>query len=111
VEDANANAAPPADLAVWRPSSGTWWNQTTAGVPCYWGSSTDVPAPGDFDGDGRTDCAFYRASSTQFWVLTSSSGGYYTVTAGLAGDTPAVGDYDGDGKADVAVWRPSNLTF
>jgi hypothetical protein len=35
VEDANANAAPPADLAVWRPSSGTWWNQTTAGVPCY----------------------------------------------------------------------------
>src|SRR5688572_29803069 len=24
VEDANANAAPPADLAVWRPSTGTW---------------------------------------------------------------------------------------
>ena len=25
VEDANANAAPPAGLAVWRPSSGTWY--------------------------------------------------------------------------------------
>jgi hypothetical protein len=24
VEDANANAAPPADLAVWRPSTGQW---------------------------------------------------------------------------------------
>lgn len=25
VEDANANAAPPADLAIWRPSTGVWW--------------------------------------------------------------------------------------
>jgi hypothetical protein len=25
VEDANANAAPPADLAVWRPSTGQWF--------------------------------------------------------------------------------------
>jgi hypothetical protein len=25
VEDANASAAPPADLAVWRPSTGGWW--------------------------------------------------------------------------------------
>jgi len=25
VEDANANAAPPADLAIWRPTSGEWW--------------------------------------------------------------------------------------
>ncbi|HEV8592619.1 MAG TPA: hypothetical protein VGQ55_10990 [Pyrinomonadaceae bacterium] len=59
VEDANANAAPPADLAVWRPSNGQWWTlNSQGGSSTYtWGVSTDVPVPGDFDGDGKTDFA------------------------------------------------------
>src|SRR5688572_6507816 len=57
VEDANANAAPPADLAVWRPSTGTWWvmgGQNSAQTTQSWGTAGDQPVPGDYDGDGKT---------------------------------------------------------
>ena len=33
----------------------------------------DVPAPGDYDGDGKGDIAVWRPSSRVWWVLTSSS--------------------------------------
>jgi spore coat protein A, manganese oxidase len=39
-----------------------------------WGVSGDTLAPGDYDGDGKTDVAIWRASTRQFWVLKSSGG-------------------------------------
>lgn len=115
VEDKNANAAPPADLAIWRPSTGVWWvlggpgsQQTAQG----WGTSGDIPVPGDFDGDGKTDFSVFRPSTGVWYILKSSvvgSGEYYYF--GTGGDIPAVADYDGDGKTDAAVFRPSNGTW
>jgi hypothetical protein len=51
VEDANASAAPPADLAIWRPSTGVWWVLNapgSQGQQYTWGYSTDKAVPGDY---------------------------------------------------------------
>lgn len=115
VEDANAGAAPPADLAVWRPSTGDWWVMGGAGsrqTSQAWGTNNDVPRPGDYDGDGRTDFCVYRkdaAARTATWyIMYSSTGGTAQIQYGLDTDKPAQADFDGDGKTDIAVYRASN---
>jgi hypothetical protein len=121
VEDANANAAPPADLAVWRPSNGTFYvlgGPNSAQTFAQWGISTDIPVPGDFDGDGKTDFSIYRPSSGTWWIVTSGSpnnsislqfGAACTPPNGC--DTVAPADYDGDGKTDAAVYRSTTGTW
>ena len=88
------------DVAVYRPSTGQWWvrNQFTV----TWGLPTDVPVPGDYNGDGTADVAVYRPSTGQWWVRQQ-----FTAAWGLPTDVPVPGDYNGDGVTDVAVFRPS----
>ena len=107
------------DLAVFRPSSGTWYirNYTTdlkfnvASKAYQWGFSTDKPFSCDFDGDsGRSDISVYRPSSGVWYVRKSSATpAFETATAqqwgGGATDVPLPRDYDTDGKCDYAVYR------
>lgn len=111
VEDANASITPPADLAVWRPSTGVWWvmgGQSSQQVAVQWGLSTDKPAPGDYDGDGKTDFSVFRPSEGTWYVQRSSDNTLLSYNFGINGDRIAPADYDGDGRTDAAVFRPSD---
>ena len=107
-----------ADVAVYRPSTGTWWilessTNDTAHLAQTWGASTDIPVAGDYDGDGKPDMAVYRPSTGTWWILKSSTNytTYVSQQWGVSTDIPVAGDYDGDGKTDVAVYRPSTGTW
>jgi len=114
VEDSNANAAPPADIAVWRPSNGYWMvmGQTGSQATTFqFGMSGDTPVPGDFDGDGKTDFSVYRPGDPSiFYVWRSGAANYYGYGWGNSSDRPTSGDFDGDGLSDPAIARPDTGT-
>jgi hypothetical protein len=92
----------------------TYWNaNSTSGVQnASWGDANrDFPAPGDYDGDGKTDLALYRDGATgsgqsEFWILRSSDNNVQYFAWGVSGDQAVARDYDGDGITDVAIFRP-----
>jgi beta-lactam-binding protein with PASTA domain len=107
-----------ADLNVYRPSTGTWYNlrssthYTTFGM-VQWGLPGDIPVSGDYDGDGTTDLAVFRPANGT-WYIRQSSTNFTTSVAyqwGLPGDVPVPGDYDGDGKTDLVIFRPATGTW
>lgn len=54
------------DLAVWRPSTGTWYIQDRK--PVQFGLSGDIPVPGDYNGDGKTELAVWRPSTGKWYI-------------------------------------------
>ncbi len=100
-------------LTVWRPSTGVWFVNPSAGAGFtqQWGLPGDIPLTSDFDGDGLPDYVVWRPQSGMWFILSSNDGLVSSRQWGFPGDIPLAGDFDGDGKADYAVWRPSDGTW
>lgn len=61
----------------------------------------------DFDGDGRSDQAVFRATDSMWYLLRFQSG-FTASQFGISTDKIVPADYDGDGKTDTAVFRDGN---
>ncbi len=66
---------------MFRPSVGVWFVQ--GGVTAQSGTNGDMPAPGDYDGDGDADIAVFRPSIGVWFVR-----GGATTAWGTSGDVP-----------------------
>src|SRR5258706_15479022 len=77
------------------------------------GAASDVPVPGDYDGDGQTDVAIYRPATGTWYILKSSTNyvGGMALSLGGGTDIPMAGDYDGDGKTDIGVFHVATGTW
>jgi hypothetical protein len=107
-----------ADYAIYRRAGGggVWWVKYSSGIPhtaVSWGISAaprqDIPVPGDYDGDGKTDYAVWSKGEGNWYIKYSSGIPDALIFWGNANapdfDIPVPGDYDGDGKTDTAIWR------
>ena len=88
---------------MFRPEVGGWYVDGLS--PVFYGLSSDVPVPADFDGDGTTDRAVYRPEYGGWYV-----DGVATEFIGLSSDVPVPADFDGDGIAQqrrlsTRLWR------
>lgn len=53
------------------------------------GNSTDIPIPGDYDGDGKADYAIFRPSADAWYIYYSFDlNNYQTIDFGQSGDIP-----------------------
>jgi hypothetical protein len=100
------------DIGLFRPSTARWYldydNNGLSNYQVTWGTSTDKPVAGDWDGDGKDEIGLFRPSTAR-WYLDYDNNGLsnYQVTWGASTDIPVAGDWDGDGKDEIGLFRPS----
>ena len=101
------------DLSVWNPKTNTLYFQLTSDNKFYEKKFFDnaisfQPVFADYDGDSKTDFAFFQPDAGQ-WVMykTSAIGLPQKTFLGIVGDLPVPVNTDGDKKYELGIWRPS----
>jgi hypothetical protein len=104
------------DLSV-APLPSIWYFLSTrTGVTSavQWGRSLDIPAPADYDGDGRTDVGIYRwwnfdSGDANEWWLSRSSGGHQVLMY-EPGYNKFNRNYIGDARAEIGQLYQTNIS-
>ncbi len=104
------------DVAVFRPTVGTWYfdydHDGDTDATSVWGEPGDIPVAGDFDGDGQNDDVAVFRPGNRMWYFDYNHNGTVDKTSGpwgSVGDIPFAGSFDADRKCDdVGVFRPSS---
>jgi hypothetical protein len=73
------------------------------------GTSTDQPIVGDWDGDGRSNPGVRTPETRTFQLRTPT--GVTSIVFGAVQDIPIAGDWDGDGRWEVGVRRSAGNVF
>jgi hypothetical protein len=95
-------------------NTGTALSTTVSTTLTTAGAVVQMPATGDFNGDGKTDLAL--ASTTGIHIFTNNGSGLpttpsYTLASGTTYGGIATGDFNNDGKTDVAAVTSNNISI
>ncbi|MBS1795629.1 MAG: VCBS repeat-containing protein [Acidobacteria bacterium] len=104
------------DLAV-APQPSIWYflsTRTGETSAVHWGRSLDVPAPADYDGDGKTDVGVYRwwnfdSGDANEWWLSRSTGGHQVLIY-EPGYNKFNRNYIGDARAEIGQLYTINIS-
>jgi PKD repeat protein len=113
-------------IGVFRPSThsfyldvngnGRWDGAVTDRVNNF-GLTGDLPVPGDWNHDGRTEIGVFRPSTHSFYLDFNGNGRWDGAVTdrvnnfGLTEDIPVSGDWNHDGTTEMGVFRPSTHSF
>jgi hypothetical protein len=90
------------------------WDGTVIDQLHIFGSPTDLPVVGDWNGDGRDDIGNYKGNGV--WAFDYNGNGIWDGTVidqlhvfGSPTDLPVVGDWNGDGRDDIGNYKGNGI--